>query len=285
MSDKKADPALWSYVGKAGVLVALIWGVIQIFNYFFKTGEYEATANGSHGFYETSPIHNEAYLKNAEYKALVRTIIEKEGSLKSYNLDTLLKNLRANNRSSEKLYFDMYLNELGMSPYERKEYNSLWTFRIKNSGNKPLEELALELPFDGVFKVVLPGNVIRTNSFSNKIDIEELRPSYEANIYCWTNASMAFIEDDEEKSRFTHKNGSFSITYPVEVTGIYAWNKKNYDTPLLIGLGILAFLFLFIFAYGEAYGSKKMKEKLHEDKLSDKSKTEEEKDSSSKSEQ
>jgi hypothetical protein len=68
MTEKKVDSSFWGYIGKAGVLVALVWGGIQIFNYFFKTGEYEATAKGNHSFYETSPLHNEAYLKSAEYK-------------------------------------------------------------------------------------------------------------------------------------------------------------------------------------------------------------------------
>jgi hypothetical protein len=265
MIEKKVDSSFWGYIGKAGVIVGLIWGGIQIFNYFFKAGEYESVAKGNHSFYETSPLHNEAYLKSTEYKALVRTIIEKEGALKDYNLDTLLLKLKGSNNSNEKAYFDMYLHEQGIFAYTNQEYSSIWTFSIKNTGNKPLEELALELPFDGTYKIILPNNVIKSNSFSNKIEIGELRPSYEANVYCWTKNSRTFTEDDEEKSRFTHKNGWFSISYPVEVTGVYAWNKKLNDIPLTIGLGILAFLFMIVYAYGEVTGSKKPKEKIDEE--------------------
>ena len=35
MTDKKKDPTFWGYIGKAGVIVALIWGAIQIYSYFF----------------------------------------------------------------------------------------------------------------------------------------------------------------------------------------------------------------------------------------------------------
>ena len=262
MSGNKTDQTFWGYIGKAGVLIALIWGSIQIFSYLFKTGDFEASAKGNHSFYQTSPHHNKAYLKSGEYKALVRFIIEKEGSLKNYNLDTLLKNLKANGNEMDRSYFEMYLNQLGISPFNDREFSSIWTFTIRNIGNKPLEELALELPFDGVYKIMLPDNQVKENSFTNKIEIGELRPSYEASIYCWTRHSTTFIEDDEEKSRFTHKNGWFGISYPAEVTGFYAWNKKNDNFPIIVGSSILLFAYIVVFALGERSGAKEMKAKM-----------------------
>lgn len=245
---------IWSYLGKIGMLVALIWGIIQIFNYFSKNKDFDAEVNGNHSFYETSPKHRIAFTNANEYKALVKTIISREGNLKTYELDTLLQKIKSDNKSILHYELRNNLSELGFNEYE-KEYNEIWTFSIKNTGDKPLEELALELPFNGSYKVILPNNVILEGDFKNKILVGELRPSYEANVVVWTSSYSSYTStsfEDEDKSRFTHKFGWFSIKYPVEVKGIYAWNKKYDDAPLMFAAMIILML---IFILGARTGA------------------------------
>ncbi|GEM_PF-2098591 len=252
---------IWSYLGKIGLLVALIWGLIQIINFFYKSKDYEAVVNGNHSFYETSPKHRISYTNATEYKALVKTIIKREGNLKTFELDTLLSKIKNDNNSILNYEFRNNLPDLRFNDFGQ-EYNEIWTFSVKNTGDKPLEELALELPFDGICKIILPDNVLREEDFKNKIQIGELRPSYEANIIVWGKSYSSYISssyEDEEKSRFTHKYGWFSIKYPVEVKGFYAWNKKYDDMPLMFGSMLIL---MFVFLFGTSAGAKLYKKEL-----------------------
>jgi len=260
---EKKESILWGNLGKAGVVVALIWGVIQIYSYFSKTEDYEATAQGNHSkYYETPPPFKKSYIKNGEYRALVKTIIKDRGLLKDYNLETLLlqyKNL--NNNNQDKINYDINYSQLKLNDLNsgyNDDYKSLWTFQVKNSGNKPLEGLALEVPFKGYYKLVLPDNVIKIAQFDNKIDIGDLSPSYEAKIICWTDYDYFPLDDAESKSRFTHKNGWLSISYPMEVTGIYAWNERNQGGPFIILCVIVVFLFLILYGLGQTKGMRKV---------------------------
>jgi hypothetical protein len=260
MSDNKKESGLWGLIGKAGVIIALIWGAIQIYNFFFKTQDYSAEAKGNHSFYDTSPIHLEGFNKNIDNQALIKTIIERDGSLKSFHLDTLF----AKYQNSE----DFKSNRIVLegSDWETK-FVSIWTFNIKNTGNKPLDELALEVPFKGAYKIVLPNNTSKTGNFNNQISIGELRPSYEVQIICWTVYESYDLESFENKSRFTHKNGWFSIKYPIEVSGFIAWNERNDNLPLFGIVFILLILFFVSFALGEKTGKKEMLDKIKTEKI------------------
>lgn len=252
MSKENTSSDLWSIIGKLGIIVALVWGAIQIYNYLFKTEDYQVEVAGSHSFYETSPVHNKAYKNAIEYKALVKAIIERDGNLKTFELDTLVSKVKKGKDHTLKSSFEYYKSEVSnQEGSDIFNFNEIWYFTIKNTGHKPLEELSLELPFEGSYKVKLPNDVSKVNSFKNKIEIGELRPSYEATITCWSNNYSFYSEENEEKSRFTHKYGWFSIKYPVQVTGLYAWNKKYDDFPLLLVGIILAISIFFFGAYTE----------------------------------
>ena len=93
-------------------------------------------------------------------------------------------------------------------------------------------------------------------------------------------AKVAANERDEEKSRFTHKNGWFSINYPVEVSGLYAWNKKNNNMPLMFLIIFIIFILIISKEVGEVAGIEKQKKaqkiitELEENKTQEKTKNE-----------
>jgi len=262
-ADNKTNNGFWSSLGKAGVLVGLIWGGIQIYNYFFKTGDFEAEANGRHTFYKTAPIILDGYKQNINTRAIVKTVIDADGFLKTYNYEKLKHKIDDDYR-----YLAYSSNYDRINPVKDYRWNgdftTMWTFKIKNYGNKPLEELALELPFNGYYKVKFPDNTTKVDSFANKINLKELRPSYELSITCWTDNDTYDPESDEEKSRLTHKNGWFSISYPLEVKAdsIYALNTKYHGMPIFVFFVIVFFLFIVIYATGESNGLKKQKNEV-----------------------
>lgn len=269
-SETKNNNGIWGALGKAGVLVGLIWGGIQIYNYVFKINDFEAETNGRHSSYSTTPILLKGFNANIDHQAIVKTIIDADGALKSYDYKALKKSVHKEYKYMS--YGQNYDNLNPFNPYWQGDYSSIWSFKIKNIGSKPLEELALELPFNGYYKINFPDNTTKVDSFSNKINLKELRPSYEIFVTCWTDADSYDLESDEEKSRFTHKNGWFSISYPVEADGLYAWNIRNRGNPLLFFCALVIFLFIIVYASGEAAGKRKQKseqENIQENKESE----------------
>lgn len=244
-AENKSTNRFWGSLGKAGMLIGLIWGGIQIFSYVFKLDEYEVKVQGKHSFYKTAPILLDGYENSIKYKAIVKTVIESDGSLKNYQLDTLFSEISNNFK-----YYTYDVNFRSYYPVKDfswdGDYNSAWEFKITNTGNKPLEELALELPFSGYYAVSFPNDVIKSGFFSNKINLGELRPSYEINIICWSSANYSYPEGDEEKSRFTHKNGWFRIEYPLQASTLDAWNQRNHNLPFLILIFMITFIVIIL---------------------------------------
>ena len=245
---------IWVYIGKTGVLITIFWGIIQIYNYFSPASGYKAITKGNHVFYETSPLHMDNYIKSFEYRALVKTIIQNEGSLKNYDLDSLLLRYKDSNDFTANYYF------LNVNSWET-QFKTIWTFSIKNVGNRPLEEVALEIPFEGLYKVSLPNNVTKQGNFKNQVEIGGLKPSYEAQIICWTTSDLRGLDSYEEKSRFTHKYGWFNISYPIEVNGLIAWDQRKNHAPFVWFLYILSILFLIVFGIGFQIGGKRVEKK------------------------
>lgn len=249
MTQEKDKLNIWSFIGKIGALVALVWGILQIYTYISKVEDYEAETTGSHNYYQTPPSIINSYKKNVNYRAIVRTVIDLKGELKDYHLDTLINSHKKNQ------LFEYYQYKYKDNDLNREDYNEIWTFKIVNKGTKPLEAIALELPFGGSYKASFPDNKTIDGKFTNRIELGELRPSYEINVYCWRANDYFYPEQDESKSRFTHKNGWFSISYPIEINGIYAW-AKNYSEFVIIGFVVLLFIVL---GFGITIGEKSKK--------------------------
>ncbi|WP_395052391.1 hypothetical protein [Flavobacterium sp.] len=245
----------WSIFGKIAVLAGFLWAVTQLYNYYIKK-EYDAEANGKHCFYQTPSIILRGYKNSLDYKAVINSMSSKDLKIK-FDIDTLVKEHKSDYQFDE-LFTKIDTLEIKYNP--NKDYGAFWYFTVTNNGNKSLEELALELPFEGYSKVFYPNSLVNTSVFKNKISLGELRPSYSIKIYCWINDPSYddnYSYYEEEKSRFTHKNGWFKISYPVEANGLYAWNKRNYNGPFIVFCCFLYFSFIVIYKFGKVKGAEK----------------------------
>jgi len=267
MNTNENKSNIWGNIGKLGVLVTLIWGVIQIFEYFSGENDYKVVASGKISYYEVSPNQKEAFNDYKKFKLITKTLVDNEIPINTSDLNELLKYIEGNNVKYGILKSEYEYNKYSDNNIE--EYNEIWTFSIKNNSNKPLEEISLELPFNGYYKVILPNNNIKNGTFSNKVEIGDLKPSYDAIIMCWRNSYSASITDamytyDQEKTRFTHKYGWFSIDYPIEATGIYAWFKRNDNIYFFIFIFIITILAIPYLYYMDKQEKKKEKEEEKE---------------------
>jgi hypothetical protein len=252
---------LWSIIGKLALVLSILWILIQLYNNFFKKQDYECEAIGNHSIFEI-PVHLQKTLNEyinvlAIDSALIETnnnkLIEKPISF----LTKIIGNQNYQNELG--IQYDVLLyKQIFEKKKDLEEYKSFWWFELTNSGNKPLEDLILELPFDGYYIINLANDKNIYGQYKHQIKIGELKTSYSVTIKVWRSDNLVFsdFEYDEEKTRFTHKYGSTEIKYPKEVSGILAWNSRNYNFPLIILIFILSLLYLIVFTLGVEYGPK-----------------------------
>lgn len=260
MTQSKDPKNFWSIIGKLALVLSISWILIQMYNNFLKRPDYAFDANGNHSVFE---LPNDLKMTLNEYiniLAIDSALVENDNKLVKDPISSLAKLIQNQN----------YQGKLGINYkiphyknlFEAKkvfhEYKSYWWFTLTNTGNKPLEDLTLELPFDGFFLINLKNENDISGYYRQQIKIGELKPSYSVTIKVWSvnEFDSSYPEWDEEKTRFTHKYGWQKIEYPKEVMGVLAWNSKNNNFPLFIFIFVLLILFVIIFALGAEYGPK-----------------------------
>jgi|WetSurMetagenome_2_1015567.scaffolds.fasta_scaffold351175_1 hypothetical protein len=242
---KKNKFSVWGAIGRTAVIISMIWASVQLFNYLFKK-EYKLTVVGNTADF---------LLPNDIEKKLSR-LKEDELFIKACGLKNIP--LNENTLSKRDIKIDLYQlqNDRLMADYQINEdfYKYIWWYTISNNGTRPVEEIQLEIPFSGYFKISYPDSV-RYGEFKNKVKVHTLNPGHEIKITLWdSDMYETNIDDYKEKSRVTHKNGISKIKYPVIQWGFWAWNKRNYGTPMMILILILGTLIILTFALGVKYG-------------------------------
>lgn len=268
MTKEKKSNQFWSLLGKIALVLTVVWILIQMFNNFIKQPEYSIKAKGNYFKFQLPPEVNNRINEYANVLAIDSSFIE--GKLSKKSISELIK-ISKDKKRQEKIGIDYKIPHY-TNVFRRKlnieKYESFWVFTIKNEGNKPLEDLILELPFDGYFSVIMKNKKTFSKQFKRQIKIGELKPSYLSTIKVWSTNSYMFPELDEEKTRITHKYGWEKINYPKEVSGILAWNSKNDNLPLILFVFILFILFILTYSYGlengPKYAEKEKKKKMKE---------------------
>ena len=249
----------WDIIGKISVSIGLIVLGIQIYDYCFKN-DYNIIAKGSYFTFGNPPDVKDILIDYSNIKNTVKAYQKcgdgkKNDSLEQLDLtdriryilnnkSTIYKNCTINRTTS---YYDYDDKIFTNSVFLYDKYKSYWQFTIKNDGNKPLEELILDLPFDGVYELFSKNAEIVRDKFTNTIVIGMLKPTYEVNINVWTkNEISRYSNYDEDKSRITHKYGSQSIQFSTHTYGLLAWIEKNYFSDFIITIILIILLLLLL---------------------------------------
>lgn len=247
MTEHQTRNFFWSYIGKLAGLLSVIWIGIQLYNYFFKDS-YRIKALGSNYSFD---LPSNIIRDLSDYNKLI-------------SIDSALRIDKPQSQFNSLIEFRKYpdykwekYNILGI--YNRNKgnylnYKNIWKFEIKNRGRKPIEDLKLELPFDGYYRITKQNEPTLNGSFSKQILLDNLQPSYVITMLVWAPESYTSIpEYDEEKTRLTHKYGWTKISYSREVRGIVAWNLKKDGMPIFFGIMFLIVILISIFVAGMNY--------------------------------
>jgi hypothetical protein len=247
----------WSLIGKLGVILTIVWIIIQMINHFNNKEEIEMKITGNHFKYILANEHQELMKEHKKILSLDKSYtnnINKNGtSIK--NLLLFEKSKKAKNNWKFKSDLSSYLSYGSFLTIP--EYNEIWTFKIENTGIKPIEDLVIELPFKGYYQLNSQKGKIEKSNFENRIAIGNLAPGYSVNITTWVNSmSFSYPEYTEEKTRVTHKYGWKKIDYPVKIKGILAWNERNNNTLFEIAIPLSILIIFITFMIGVSMAPK-----------------------------
>jgi hypothetical protein len=238
--------SIWGLIGKTAAFLSLIWVSVQLFNYFFHK-DFKLNAIGT---------VSEFLLPND-----IITELNKVGDYELFLKACDLLNVPLTEKTlvNKKINVDLYqLENDRRYPNPSKNianYSYIWWYTIINNGNKPVEDIQLELPFDGYFKITYSDS-IKYGRFKNKVKLFTLYPGQNIKIILWQTFDYNSLSDDKEKSRITHKNGITQIGYSIEKRGFWAWNERTYGTPLFVLIVLFLFLLVISFVLGADLGPK-----------------------------
>jgi hypothetical protein len=286
MESEKKNTNIWEILGKIGALIGIVWAVIQMFS-FFNKNDFVADIHGQQLFYKAAPSLVKSYRNAKKFDALIRSALQesetfKDSAIFNFAIKSLLKDTAIDSlfKSYKRIistskYSNPYLLESNLNnadDYESKfNYNSLWIFTIKNDGSNPFDELYLELPVSGCYELLRPDTSSKFGLFNNRIALGSLNPTYQYQIYVWSNEDDFSLKDHEDNSKFTYKNGFFEIKYSVIAKGFSAWFIKvwgAYEFPLLFTFGATIFIILFIVVGDKVEKEQKKKPKIRKTRQS-----------------
>lgn len=240
----------WSAFGKFALIVTVLWTVTQIYNSYIGDNGFDFVALGKNSKYRLAPDHQEFIEKYKNLQVLDKTYREKIDPT-GLSINKLI-DFSEKTKNSE--FLDRYeFNKKYAHPFEVPEYNNSWEFQIDNNGKKPLENLILETPFNGVYRITIKDKKDIVGIFNKNIELPDLNPGYSTGVRIWINELTEFDIYDEEKTRITHKYGFKAISYPKEVGGFIKWLTSYDYVPLQFGFFVLIVLFFFTFLGGLSY--------------------------------
>ena len=246
---EKASLNFWSAFGKLAVLVGFFWTATQIFNWITDDSGFDFTVTGNHSKYRLAPKHVELMGKYEDavlYDKAYREEINSTGL-------SLNKQTNFSKETTNPDYLENYRYNKQYSPiFSETEYNYTWEFHIENNGKQPLEELNLETPFEGSFRVSDKDGVEITGVFNKSIGLPDLLPGYKLGVRVWTNEVVGYNVYSEEKTRITHKYGYKPVSYSKKVNGLMKWVVNN-DIVYLLSVPVLIILFMLTFQAGINY--------------------------------
>lgn len=253
----------WNLLGKFALLIGLLWTLLQIHNWYSEDDGFNFSSTGSHSKFDI-PSDYESVISNYEETLNLDKAYREVVNSKGLSVNKLL-DYYEKTKNKELIERYKFLKKYS-GVINLPSYNSSWVFKIDNTGNKPLEKLILETPFNGLYNVSSKNGETVSGKFNKNIELPELNPGYSLNIRIWINES-SFLYDyiDEEKTRVTHKYGFKQINYPVKVNGFTKWLTSYDYLPMQAGIVLLLFLLFFTFILGvESYPAIAAREKKRE---------------------
>jgi hypothetical protein len=243
---------------KVLAIVASVLGIVYTFNQlyisFVSSFDSNLKTTGECYFFNVPDICDFTITQDSKFTCLdsIYPLIYRRND-SYYDTDINFRKRSVNNDARLNHIFSISKNNIGKDLKSKLlELNSIWIFKIRNTGNKTLEEIYLELPFDGYYHSRFIGDGFEKGYFNNKILLHDLRASNEIEVIVWGDGKEGEnnLHIYQEKTRITHKDGVFPIEYPVSDNGFLRFNKRYNNIPVLFSICMIGLSIYFSYQAG-----------------------------------
>jgi len=237
---KKKD--IWSSFGKFSAVVMVLAALITIYIQLFPN--------------KPKLVAECIYSENYELPPdIIQRIIKLNGILSTDTLGVLIERYKAKGtiELDSKVDFVYYLRDyLNQDKYSlfwsRNKYSGQAHFKIRNDGDISSKEIKFYIPAKGIALISYNNDITQVRNFNQAIEINELRPEQEIDLFVWTSYKLFKYEDYS----ISDKDGKGSVSF---YTKSYGFIKIIAD--YFIGwILLLIILGLSIFGIGVSTGEK-----------------------------
>lgn len=221
----------WHWFGILSAFILAIWGSMTLFNYLEeKQGPNIEVFGKANDFVLPSINFNFNGFEKAQEIDTLKSLASAPNDAVALDLFSYM----------QKRYPTRIIELIG-------EYQTLWKFEITNNGSKGVGNSVLELPFSGKYLLNSEGKESSFGKFNQYIKIGNIYSDNKIVIYAWTNDPIKdYYEYYYGNSKLTYKGGAVNVEFPVETSGIYAWNIRNQNKPIIFLFAAIIVLFAII---------------------------------------
>lgn len=239
----------WSGFGKFSAVVLVIGGLITIYTQVFPDGSNIEVECISTGYYKLQPNLND----------------DTEKFLVSLSKDSIIAYIKKHNeldKNSQNILDDV-IGYIAMRK-ELLEWRTIWSlrdysgysvFKIKNSGNKPAEDVVLNINTHGIALVEGVDPDADTVRFNKLIKIGELRPEQTVTLYIWSSYHFSRYDGIS----ISDKSGKGSVLFPEILSDIEQYLIMFLPVIIFFLIGII----VSVFFIGNSVGESKFKKGMN----------------------
>ncbi len=127
--------------------------------------------------------------------------------------------------------------------FSHSPFYSPWPYEIfaqlvvENRGARPVEEIVLNAPLDGIASVTYPDESQKTLEITRQIELGSLRPHQKITLAIWSKHRL--FQSDEKKFVVTHADGTGEVSFSTTVRGFPKFLVDNWVLMAALAWGIV----------------------------------------------
>jgi hypothetical protein len=231
----------WATIGKIGVVIAIIVGLITIYKNVFADGPSLFAQGASHSIYYSPKTFDAISVSDLDVSlALPYDLVNRENVSKEIT-NAISQRLNSQVRLIKATESDGYMVEIN----------------VTNNGNREAQNVRIELPTKGIYEIARVGEPVKVDEFANVVPVGNLGPSNTASVIVWTRYFNEYLEN---QVRITHSLGTAGVEFAIGVNGKTALPLRYPTITVLILL--LAGMIVYHVGFAIGFWSKGKKVRI-----------------------
>jgi hypothetical protein len=212
----------WATIGKIGVVIAIIVGLITIYKNVFADGPSLFAQGASHSIHYSPRTFDSISVSDFDVSLALPYDLANRDNVSKEISNAINQRLISQVRSIKATQSDGYMVEIN----------------ITNDGNRDAQNVRIEIPTSGVYEVGRAGEPVKVEDFSDVVPVGNIGPSNTVSVIVWTKYFSDYLGD---KVKITHSLGTAGVEFAIGINGKSALPYR-YPTITVLVLLLVGFV-------------------------------------------